>query len=744
MTSATVRRPTGRGSRFAVLAAATTLFALQSRAGVSTWTGDSGNWSDAAHWLGGIPNDAATDVVVGTANGATSTVTVDLPVVIAGSMTLGAGRVLSLSSFAGQAFQTHGDIHVDGVIQLSTTANSINYGRLYLAAGHVLSGSGRVDLGAANSSYTPLSQSGIFATGVGTTTLGSAMLITARAGSISGGTGGMVNFGTIRVDAPPSSDPNNYNLSSVSISNLVNRGTVQSFDLAAPNYYTGTVLTLDHVTNDAAGLMDLAGRVSATNLVNLGGTIKLHPSGGYVSGLVNSAGTLSIDGTLSVSGFTNAAGATFSMNGGVLTILDEWRNQGTFNFNGGQLSFGGWLAPHYTPANFPGQFIAHGSNTTVALTGTLDNAGSVYTVAPSHDLMLDGNGSIVGGTIRSSGGMFKVASGVLSGVTLDTGTNCTFAGGAVRISNGLTLNNASIDISNSSLNIIPFVDATLGGTGDLFMRSGSSVASASITSVAQNILLVTIGPGISIHGGSLNLGKVVNQGTIRADVPGAVLGIMFANVTNTGTIEIGSGARLDVYGPFYNSGTLQLDPGSTVRVFGSISVPNGMTIPPSVTLTGNGGRIVGDVLVAGTIEPEYAYSPTYRATLLFQGNLTLGSGAHYFAHLGPAAGVSDQLQITGNLNLANNEYLDLVGDTLSGTYVLATYTGSLIGTFDHVTPGFEVSYAVPGQISVTATPEPTALLAVAGLGLVLVRRNRRAERKRSLEAPASPVHLAGN
>ena len=53
MTSATVRRPTGRGSRFAVLAAATTLFALQSRAGVSTWTGDSGNWSDAAHWLGG-------------------------------------------------------------------------------------------------------------------------------------------------------------------------------------------------------------------------------------------------------------------------------------------------------------------------------------------------------------------------------------------------------------------------------------------------------------------------------------------------------------------------------------------------------------------------------------------------------------------------------------------------------------------------------------------------------------------
>lgn len=716
-----------------------TLFALQSRAGVSTWTGDGGDWLDVSHWLGDIPLDAATDAVIGPA-ATPSRITVDLGIVITGSMTLGAGRTLSLNSFAGQTFWPQGDTFVDGTIQLSTTANATNYGRLFLTAGHVLSGSGQVDLGAANSLLTPASQSGIFVTGTGTgtATIGSAMLITARAGTIWGGNaGGLVNFGTIRVDAPlPYPGPNSDNVSRVAISNLINRGTLQSFDLSNPLPWRGTDLTLDRVTNDPTGSIDIAGRLIATNLVNLGGSIRLHPWSGYVTGLVNSAGTLSIDGTMSASGFTNAAGATFNMNGGVLTILNDWRNDGAFNFNGGQISFGDYLAPHYTPANFPGQFITHGSNTTVALTGTLDNAGSVYTVAASHDLTLDVNGRIVGGTIRSSGGTFKVVSGVLSGVTLDTGTNCTFAGGGLRIANGLTLNNASIDISNSGIQFISNGDAVLGGTGDLFMRSGSSVASASIRSAAQDTILVTIGPGISIHGGSLTLGRVVNQGTIRADVPGAVLTTL-VDVTNTGTIEIGSGARLDV-GWFHNKGSLQLDPGSTVRVFGGLDVPGGLTIPSSGTLTGNSGRITGDVTVAGTLEPERQFSSTYGAILAFNGNLTLTGGAHYFAHLGPATGVSDLLQITGNLDLAANEYLDLAGDASSGTYVLATYTGALTGTFDHVTPGYEVSYDVPGQISVTATPEPgAAMLAVAGWGLLLTRRSRRTEQKRRLEETSS-------
>ena len=731
ITSAPIRRPNGRARTFAALAAATTLFALQSRAGVSTWTGDGGDWLDVSHWLGDIPLDAATDAVIGPA-ATPSRITVDLGIVITGSMTLGAGRTLLLNSFAGQTFWPQGDTFVDGTIQLSTTANATNYGRLFLTAGHMLSGSGQVDLGAANSLLTPASQSGIFVTGTGagTATIGSAMLITARAGTIWGGNaGGLVNFGTIRVDAPlPYPEPNSDNVSRVAISNLINRGTLQSFDLSNPLPWRGTDLTLDRVTNDPTGLIVIAGRLIATNLVNLGGSIRLHPWSGYVTGLVNSAGTLSIDGTMSASGFTNAAGATFNMNGGVLTILNDWRNDGAFNFNGGQISFGDYPI-HYTPANFPGQFITHGSNTTVALTGTMDNAGSVYTVAASHDLTLDVNGNIVGGTVRSSGGTFKVASGVLSGVTLDTGTNCTFAGGGVRVANSLTLNNASIDISNSGIQFI-FGDATLGGTGDLFMRSGSSVAHATIGSAAQNILLVTIGPGISIHGGSLTLGKVLNQGTIRADVPGAVLSTIFGNVTNTGTMEIGSGARLEVWGPLHNNGTLQLDPGSTVRVCGSLDVPGGLTIPSSGTLTGDGGRIAGDVMVAGILEPERRFSSTYGATLAFNGNLTLTGGAQYFAHLGPAAGISDLLQITGNLDLAVNDYLDLAGDASSGTYLLATYTGALTGTFDHVTPGYEVSYDVPGQISVRATPEPgAAMLAVGGWGLLLARRNRRVVRR---------------
>ena len=103
ITSAPIRRPNGRARTFAALAAPTTLFALQSRAGVSTWTGDGGDWLDVSHWLGDIPLDAATDAVIGPA-ATPSRITVDLGIVITGSMTLGAGRTLSLNSFAGQTF----------------------------------------------------------------------------------------------------------------------------------------------------------------------------------------------------------------------------------------------------------------------------------------------------------------------------------------------------------------------------------------------------------------------------------------------------------------------------------------------------------------------------------------------------------------------------------------------------------------------------------------------------------------
>jgi hypothetical protein len=232
----------------------------------------------------------------------------------------------------------------------------------------------------------------------------------------------------------------------------------------------------------------------------------------------------------------------------------------------------------------------------------------------------------------------------------------------------------------------------------------------------------------------------LNQGTIRADVLGAALTVANDEVTNTGTMQIGTGARLDVYGHLHNHGTLQLDPESTVRVMGLLDVPDGLMIPSSGTLTGGAfGKINGDVTVAGTIDPDNVFSPTSRAVMLFNGNLTLTVGAHYRADVNTSDAGDDQLQITGNLDLsAPDLFLDVRGGAASGTYVLATYTGQLTGEFEYVTRGYLVSYDVPHEILVTATPEPATLLMLSAGPFVLLRR-RRARREPCLPQGAGRV-----
>jgi hypothetical protein len=101
--------------------------------------------------------------------------------------------------------------------------------------------------------------------------------------------------------------------------------------------------------------------------------------------------------------------------------------------------------------------------------------------------------------------------------------------------------------------------------------------------------------------------------------------------------------------------------------------------------------------------------------------------------------VADMLSVA-NLHLGStSDFLDvsLLGGATPGDYVIATYSGSLTGTFNNVTPGYSVSYATPGQVILTVpalaglgaiapVPEPTAaiLAIIAGCVVGLMRRRR--------------------
>jgi autotransporter-associated beta strand protein len=365
-------------------------------------------------------------------------------------------------------------------------------------------------------------------------------------------------------------------------------------------------------------------------------------------------------GTLVTTNLFNASGAFVQVFNSTLTLNGTWHNGGIIVDNNGTVNLGGTFQ-----VSDLGNINRSGG--VVNLTGTLNNTGTLSLNAATGSLILEG-GTINGGAVTSSGGaLLQIDIGTLDGVTLKSAPAFLASNRYLFINHDLVLGPGVIfDLSAGTngfqQNTLVFQGTsaqTLGGVGQVTLGTGfsNSVANQAGTN------LLTIGPGILVHGGGLsgaaiygNAGGILNQGTIAADLPGGILSLN--NATNVGQLQAVNGATL-ITNNLFNA------PGAVAQVI------NGSTL----TLNGlwhNAGQIIAN-----------------------NGTVNLG-GTFVFGDLGAFSRTGGLVNLTGTLNnvgkalglTATTGSWVMEGGTISGGSV-STGGGALlqidVGTLDGVT-----------------------------------------------------------
>ena len=236
---------------------------------------------------------------------------------------------------------------------------------------------------------------------------------------------------------------------------------------------------------------------------------------------------------------------------------------------------------------------------TVNVTGTLDNTGSTMALDSRTGGWNVFGGTIIGGTITTSGSNVLTAvdsSNTMSGVTLD-GTldmGSVFAP-KMNVTSGLTLN-GTILLGGTSV----------GDVGTLTARGHAGVVGhrqyplrrLDTTDLDISSGTLTLGAGLTLHGQSGEIsGTFINQGTIDADLAGRTAGstadedltLIGTGWINQGTLQVDNEATLKTAGTWSNTGTMNGQLGGTLNLGGSFKTSTLGTIngaPGTVNITG--------------------------------------------------------------------------------------------------------------------------------------------------------------
>jgi RHS repeat-associated protein len=428
---------------------------------------------------------------------------------------------------------------------------------------------------------------------------------------------------------------------------------------------------------------------------------------GVFTPLVNQ-GTIDADvsgGAIQIYGANLTNSGTLQATGGSSLYLNlGWTNSGSITADASNLYFGGiWSDTGPITVNSGSSLVLQGSfnpgaganiggnGGTVYVEGAVTNNGSTVTLDdPSLTYLLHG-GTVTGGTVSLTNSVTLFGTdfgGTLSGVTLDgTLDLATNTQTRVSVTGGLTLN-GTIDIGNAAgktEGVLDFVGAqTFGGSGTVVFGSASAYPGNQINTASSggDSGTLTIGPGITIQGQNGNIGwnnnnnriftPLVIQGTITAAVSGDTIQIYSSNGSNSGTLQVKSGASLDLNGGWTNSAPITASGGSSLALNGTWSNSSAMTADAST------------VFLEGTWSDTGPIGVDNGSSLYLEGSFNPGVGADIGGSGGSVylEGTVNNSGSTLTLDDPSLMYL-LAGGTVTGGTVALTGGTTLVGTAQH-------------------------------------------------------------
>jgi pimeloyl-ACP methyl ester carboxylesterase len=401
--------------------------------------------------------------------------------------------------------------------------------------------------------------------------------------------------------------------------------------------------------------------------------------------------TLTIGSGISLQGGSGTVGGYYGndsfVNYGTITILSgqtltiqgsNWDNNGKITATGATVNLGG----SFTVAAL-GNFSA--TSATVNLTGTLNNTATTLVLAPALGNWYLHGGTINGGTVSTTGGskLTLTDSGgtlagdatIATGATLDATQNINGGEDYALVTGGLTLNGA-LNLGaagGSTYGQLDFQDGaqTLAGSGTVTFGSNTSNALYAQGNDGSLPVILTIGSGITLQGGSGTLGgyygndSFVNDGAIT--IPGGqTLTIQGSNWDDNGKITA-TGATVNLGGSFTVAalGTFSAT-GATVNLTGTLN-NTGTTLALASAL-GN-WYLHGGTISGGTVSATGASKLTLTESGgTLAGNVTIATGV--------------TLDATQNIN-GSEDYAYVTGGlTLNGALNLGAAGGSTYGQLD--------------------------------------------------------------